>query len=600
MPKLDKLINLEQLQIVSKNKQKQITANANAIAGIKDGTVLDSFSDVELALMNKLGSAELVTYAELTSLKNGSHLIPNQYYRITDYVTTTSQAGTQSAGHQFDIIVLALSNNKLSEDAYADKHEGDTYFVNNDLTKWKLKYCLENDTTRFDWADTTNGKGVIFRLIDENLNDLPYDFKNIQFARYKITAINDNNYNAFVGKYFGFSGALGTTIDSTDYKYYYTFNRVENGEIVENYDLSIQNTLNPSYELSKYVKQVTIKEYLNDSPNYRGIKGLNNFVFASGNIIVDISFGYNSHHNTIITTNDYTYNYYGSMFRNNLIWVGNKNHNNARECFESNLVLCPDSSKSFSWNTFNDHFSGNYCQVIKHSNFKAENTKFPNSSEFISVFTIINSDFTGTNVMEVVEGIFWQNVKCNSGSISHINIMRVLNSNFKGLTTFNFCSGDCWQNVDTENVNTLSNLNFSRLNHITIKNRGLARSNGSILQYITLESQEINTTALYNVNFNAIVQTSSSPARILYDTSSFTIPYSAPNKTFNKVQYIDANEQVVTLFTIAWQEYDGANFITKKYYSTDLGLTWELDDTYYNELFLSDAEMETLISEVFE
>lgn len=47
-------------------------------------------------------------------------------------------------------------------------------------------YCFNNDTSRFAWADNVNGKGVIYRMIDEFNNDVPYDFKNIQFKR-KLT-----------------------------------------------------------------------------------------------------------------------------------------------------------------------------------------------------------------------------------------------------------------------------------------------------------------------------------------------------------------------------------------------------------------------------
>ena len=55
------------------------------------------------------------------------------------------------------------------------------YFANSKLEAWKLKYCLDNDATRFAWADEVNGKGVIYRMIDEFNNDVPYDFKNIQY-----------------------------------------------------------------------------------------------------------------------------------------------------------------------------------------------------------------------------------------------------------------------------------------------------------------------------------------------------------------------------------------------------------------------------------
>ena len=129
-----------------------------------------------------------VTYSELKELRDGSKLVPGQQYRITDYVTTTIQEDTKSAGHQFDIIVTADSNNTLNEIARACLHDGDTYFSESDanLEAWQIWYCIDNDTERFAWAADTKdgGKGVIYRMIDAWGNDLPYDFKNIMFKRY--------------------------------------------------------------------------------------------------------------------------------------------------------------------------------------------------------------------------------------------------------------------------------------------------------------------------------------------------------------------------------------------------------------------------------
>ncbi len=70
-----------------------------------------------------------ITYAELKELRNNSELVPGMFYRITDYECTTSQEGTRSAGHQFDIIVQAISTNILDENAKACLHDGDTYFT---------------------------------------------------------------------------------------------------------------------------------------------------------------------------------------------------------------------------------------------------------------------------------------------------------------------------------------------------------------------------------------------------------------------------------------------------------------------------------------
>ena len=147
-----------------------------------DSTNEESEETGKFTLFDPQGVALVkVTYSELVALRDAGELIPGQQYRITDYVTTTVQLNTQSAGHQFDIIVTADAVDKLNENARAVKHEGDTYFANSKLEAWKLKYCLDNDTSRFAWADEVNGKGVIYRMIDEFNNDVPYDFKNIRY-----------------------------------------------------------------------------------------------------------------------------------------------------------------------------------------------------------------------------------------------------------------------------------------------------------------------------------------------------------------------------------------------------------------------------------
>ena len=138
-----------------------------------------------------------VTYTDLVNLKNNAQLTSGRFYQITDYVTTTTQEGTKSAGHPFDVIVLALSESELSEQAWAIQHSGDTYFANNDLSAWKIWYCIDNDINRFGWADSTNGKGVIYRMIDEWNNDVPYDFKNIQFKHPNDTTTYPHYYYTF-------------------------------------------------------------------------------------------------------------------------------------------------------------------------------------------------------------------------------------------------------------------------------------------------------------------------------------------------------------------------------------------------------------------
>ena len=168
-----------------------------------------------------------ITYSALKTLRNNGTLVKGCFYRITDYECTTTQFDTRSANHQFDIIVQAVSENELSEIARAIKHIGDTYFADCDLNAWELKYCLDNDTTRFAWADEEDGKGVIFYMKDEYGNEAPYDFKNIQFKRYAVSDGSPNGELADLeGQYLGYlNGEMQSLYipDDEEYIWCYTF-----------------------------------------------------------------------------------------------------------------------------------------------------------------------------------------------------------------------------------------------------------------------------------------------------------------------------------------------------------------------------------------
>ena len=89
----------------------------------------------------------LKTWAQLKDARDAGNLIPGQYYRITDYVTTVNGAtitNARSAGHPFDILVRADSVSTLNEQAWAVRHDGDTYFKDARLEAWELKYRLDN------------------------------------------------------------------------------------------------------------------------------------------------------------------------------------------------------------------------------------------------------------------------------------------------------------------------------------------------------------------------------------------------------------------------------------------------------------------------
>ena len=217
--------------------------------GVLPGSILNATNATNDESGNRITTTYVktilpVNYSLLVILRNGGNLIPGQQYRITNYITTTSQANTESAGHQFDIIVTADSNNTLSEIASVCLHEGDTYFSENNanLSAWKIWYCLDNDVDRFEWADENNGRGVIYRMIDEWGNDCPYDFKNIQFIKPHITKPGEGPGFPEVDYYYTFcifENSSNIKDASINVNYYNVYNNV-----IKPYHLDNKQSLN--------------------------------------------------------------------------------------------------------------------------------------------------------------------------------------------------------------------------------------------------------------------------------------------------------------------------------------------------------------------
>jgi hypothetical protein len=296
----------------------------------------DSDNDVAsclLKLQSDIAAASNMTninHADLVEIRNNGRLIPGRQYRIIDYMTTTTQAAmeynlcyisnTRSAGHQFDIILTADSANKLNENAKAIQHEGDdTYFNNSNLAAWELKYCLDNDTNRFGWADATNGKGVIYYMKDEFENECSYDFKNIQFQR----KLDEN------GLYVPENGSANDNSDEPILEWCYTFG----GHL---YDSSL--SINEDFKTFKN--------------NVIGSFNFDNKFWLPDNVFLDLQAGiteYNIlHDNCICNTFSYdcSYNELGIDCRKNIFESGCHNNHFASQCSNNTFG---DSCKS---NTF--------------------------------------------------------------------------------------------------------------------------------------------------------------------------------------------------------------------------------------------------------
>ena len=125
-------------------------------------------------------------------------------------------------------------------------------------------------------------------MIDEWNNDCPYDFKNIQFKRYKITS---SNSSSLVGSYLATKAIsdIGLEIDNTDYKMFYTFSYLGEldeqsaykGGVLEDASL-IGNTLQSDDSSPYGVHGNTIKYYFDFGiENSKPIQNLNNIVFLT-------------------------------------------------------------------------------------------------------------------------------------------------------------------------------------------------------------------------------------------------------------------------------------------------------------------------------
>lgn len=218
---------------------------------------------------------EDIEYLSLLNLVNSKQLKKGQEYKIIDYTFTTTQENTESAHNDFDIIVTADTEDTLSEDARACKKEGDEYFANSNLSSWELKYNIFNDVEKYAWADTENGKGVIYWMKDEFGNEAGYDFKSALFGK---EVKRDQQY--YINKPYIEECSL-----------YITFNKEDEGEV----DLSlIGNFSNCKIEFQKSLPFIKLT-YKGSNIN---INGNSAYIYDGNNINVIGSLNY------IVQSND--------------------------------------------------------------------------------------------------------------------------------------------------------------------------------------------------------------------------------------------------------------------------------------------------------
>jgi hypothetical protein len=365
-----------------------------------------------------------VLYSELVALRSMSGLTPGCKYRITDYVTTTSQENTQSANHPFDIIVEALTENTLSEDTKACLHEGDTYFSehNAKLGAWEIKYCLDNDTDRFAWASSQSGKGVIYYMKDEFNNECPYDFKNIMFIRYKLEAPDINaefsyDWQREMAKH------INEAFESNTQSYIWS-GIYEHGKDWETEIVHSNNTHETKafFTFSKYTNDIVTDNSINGNCYNNVIKNdfvskkLNNNIFilnrgsycyenTFGNICKNNTFGDECNNNTF--GNVCYENTFGNICKNNTFGDSCYNNTLSSGCYNitfGNICISNSFGNSCNSNSFGNSCDsnsfGNYCNANSFGNYCSANS-FGNNCFYNSFgdYCFYNSfgDYCSTN-----------------------------------------------------------------------------------------------------------------------------------------------------------------------------------------------------------
>lgn len=160
---------------------------------------LHGLTTVKEQLYNKLQKKPIeVTHAELLTLISNSGLIPGQKYLITDYETVVDYNGeygrwSTRESIYFRLIVTADSNNVLNQKADVVSYIPANNTYTNFCSAWQAWYDPQNDASKYAWAHP-NGKGVIYRLIDEWGNDCPYDFVHITMKRFDDDTDNSLYY----------------------------------------------------------------------------------------------------------------------------------------------------------------------------------------------------------------------------------------------------------------------------------------------------------------------------------------------------------------------------------------------------------------------
>lgn len=489
------------------------------------------------------GMCVAISWSDLKALRDNGELLPGRFYRITDYVTTTTQANTRSQGHPFDIIVRADSPSVLNEQACAIQHDGDDYFKDSRLEAWELRYRLDNvqwskqigtfvtdeengylfkligDITLSghtykllqglgayvdDWSDyalmetvaegeqiicyygdpekfdpeepevtgtasgveevTVPGTGTIVWMKDEFGNECPYDFKNIQFKRWKASD-DVGHLEALDGKYMiaDPQNCPSKLIveDQDDFIWAFTFSsesaggeqtdyslgghEVHHNHFSENMDGSIPN--NVFYGENNYHNKFGFDCYNNSWGNGCQYNSWGNNCYSNswGNSCQNNSWGNNCFNNS--WGNSCYYNSWGNLCTSNSWGNGCSSNSWGNNCYSNSWG---NSCYNNSWgNGCNNNSWGNDCYRNSWGN-GCQNNSWGNSCRNNSWGNQCTSNSWGNEITQstVFDGV--QYTQITTAKVQNIQVLNGLAGTSSSKVSLNFAANKSFTQVATK------------------------------------------------------------------------------------------------------------------------------------------------------
>ena len=487
-----------------------------------------------------------ITYLELIDSIDKKELIPGKKYRITDYNTTTSSYLTKSAGHQFDIIVEALTTNTLNENAKACKHDGDTYFNNSKLECWELKYSVYNDDSKFKWVsnkitltqipirymeviDSDENNKIYRESLDDYFISFGYENDNNGtecLVLYKTDILEYPNDVDYEDRYFYCGTAeienkqfdrwrkidLDFTFNSEKQKYFYTDLIVENNTTIKSEYIRNINATGVIY----YMKD----EYNNEAPyDFKNIKMKRNklelhndntllnfysypinisntedyfYTFSNviNNEIKDASIiSYSNCHNNIIKP---CFDEYGTQYLNTIYFIGDTFYNNEFGLNNKNIIV-GDNTINIKTDCNCEYIDfGKNCNNIKLGN-KIKYLKFAdNSSNSYFKGNAGNILFCSEDIKELmpISGVTVGYNNCSKDNIQP-SIMYITSTSKQSIiNNLNIRNG-----INVNNTSIVVNLEDKTGNHETT----IAKTTDGTIN-IYCEADKININNSTNIN----------------------------------------------------------------------------------------------------